>query len=62
MRMRLRLILGALDLMCAMVKNLYLYPKVLTPYRVELDEATIYIKEKEKADAPIYTYRGFGCY
>jgi DNA topoisomerase-1 len=33
-------------------------PKGVDPLSVELDEATIYIKEKEKADAPIYTYEG----
>lgn len=33
-------------------------PKGVDPLSVELDEAIIYIKEKEKADAPIYTYEG----
>ena len=34
-------------------------PKGVDPLSVELDEAIIYIKEKEKADAPIYMYQGF---
>ncbi|MHA7843623.1 MAG: type I DNA topoisomerase [Winogradskyella sp.] len=33
-------------------------PQGVDPLGVELDEAIIYIKEKEKADAPIYTYQG----
>jgi DNA topoisomerase-1 len=33
-------------------------PKGVDPLSVELDEAIVYIKEKEKADAPIYTYQG----
>lgn len=33
-------------------------PKGVDPLSVELEEAIIYIKEKEKADAPIYTYQG----
>lgn len=33
-------------------------PKGVDPLSVELDEAIIYIKEKEKADAPIYIYDG----
>ena len=33
-------------------------PKGVDPLQVDLDEAIIYIKEKEKADAPIYTYQG----
>ncbi len=33
-------------------------PKGVDPLSVELDEAIIYIKEKEKADAPIYNYQG----
>ena len=33
-------------------------PKGVDPLSVELDEAIIYIKEKEKADAPIYMYQG----
>ncbi|MCT4628887.1 type I DNA topoisomerase [Winogradskyella sp.] len=32
-------------------------PKGVDPLGVELDEAIIYIKEKEKADAPIYMYK-----
>ena len=32
-------------------------PKGVDPLSVELDEALIYIKEKEKADAPIYMYK-----
>ncbi|WP_299119435.1 type I DNA topoisomerase [uncultured Winogradskyella sp.] len=32
-------------------------PKGVDPLSVELDEAIIYIKEKEKADAPIYIYK-----
>lgn len=31
-------------------------PKGVDPLSVEMDEALIYIKEKEKADAPIYMY------
>ena len=33
-------------------------PKDVDPLSVELDEAITYIKEKEKADAPIYKYKG----
>jgi DNA topoisomerase-1 len=33
-------------------------PKGADPLSVELDEAIKYIEEKEKADAPIYTYKG----
>ena len=33
-------------------------PKGVEPLDVELDEAIVYIKEKEKADAPIYMYDG----
>ncbi|NOY48078.1 MAG: type I DNA topoisomerase [Chlorobi bacterium] len=33
-------------------------PKGVDPLNVELDEAIALIKEKEKADAPIYTYQG----
>jgi DNA topoisomerase-1 len=33
-------------------------PKGVDPLGVDLDEAIVYIKEKEKADAPIYTYQG----
>ncbi|WP_179343922.1 type I DNA topoisomerase [Winogradskyella ursingii] len=33
-------------------------PKGVDPLSVEMDEAMIYIKEKEKADAPIYVYDG----
>ncbi|MCA0132974.1 type I DNA topoisomerase [Winogradskyella alexanderae] len=33
-------------------------PKGVDPLSVELEEAITYIKEKEKADAPIYTYQG----
>ncbi len=33
-------------------------PKGVDPLSVELDEAIVYIKEKEKADAPIYNYQG----
>ncbi|WP_411767839.1 type I DNA topoisomerase [Winogradskyella sp. A3E31] len=33
-------------------------PKGVDPLSVEYDEALEYIKEKEKADAPIYTYKG----
>ena len=33
-------------------------PKGVDPLSVELDEAITYIKEKEKADAPIYEYKG----
>jgi DNA topoisomerase-1 len=33
-------------------------PQGVDPLGVELDEAIIYIKEKEKADAPIYMYQG----
>ncbi|WP_369997619.1 type I DNA topoisomerase [Winogradskyella sp.] len=33
-------------------------PKGVDPLGVELDEAITYIKEKEKADAPIYEYKG----
>ena len=33
-------------------------PKGVDPLSVELDEAITYIKEKEKADAPIYMYQG----
>lgn len=32
-------------------------PKGVDPLSVEYDEAVIYIKEKEKADAPIYMYK-----
>ena len=32
-------------------------PKGVDPLSVELDEAIVYIKEKEKADAPIYMYK-----
>ena len=32
-------------------------PKGVDPLSVELDEALIYIKEKELADAPIYKYK-----
>ena len=32
-------------------------PKGVNPLDVELDEAIVLIKEKEKADAPIYTYK-----
>jgi DNA topoisomerase I len=32
-------------------------PKGVDPLNVELDEAIVFIKEKEKADAPIYTYQ-----
>ncbi|MFD1063248.1 type I DNA topoisomerase [Winogradskyella litorisediminis] len=33
-------------------------PKGVDPLSVDYDEAVEYIKEKEKADAPIYTYKG----
>jgi DNA topoisomerase I len=33
-------------------------PKGVDPLSVEIDEAIEYIKEKEKADAPIYMYQG----
>ncbi len=33
-------------------------PKGVDPLSVELDDAIMYIKEKEKADAPIYIYKG----
>ena len=33
-------------------------PKGVDPLNVELDEAIVLIKEKEKADAPIYTHQG----
>ena len=33
-------------------------PKGVDPLNVELDEAIALIKEKQKADAPIYTYKG----
>ena len=33
-------------------------PKGVDPLSVELDDAIVYIKEKEKADAPIYIYKG----
>ncbi|MBV7269854.1 type I DNA topoisomerase [Winogradskyella luteola] len=33
-------------------------PKGVDPLSVELEEAIVYIKEKEKADAPIYNYQG----
>ncbi|MBC2844603.1 type I DNA topoisomerase [Winogradskyella flava] len=33
-------------------------PKGVDPLSVELDEAILYIKEKEKADAPIYMFQG----
>ncbi|MFC0604604.1 type I DNA topoisomerase [Winogradskyella pulchriflava] len=33
-------------------------PKGVDPLSVELEEAITYIKEKEKADAPIYVYEG----
>ena len=33
-------------------------PKGVDPLSVDLDEAIVYIKDKEKADAPIYTYQG----
>ena len=33
-------------------------PKGVDPLSVDLEEAIIYIKEKEKADAPIYMYQG----
>ncbi|MCC1484006.1 type I DNA topoisomerase [Winogradskyella immobilis] len=33
-------------------------PKGVDPLSVDYDEALIYIKEKELADAPIYTYQG----
>ena len=33
-------------------------PKGVDPLSVELEEAITYIKEKEKADAPIYMYQG----
>jgi len=33
-------------------------PKGVDPLSVELDEAIVLIKEKQKADAPIYTYQG----
>ena len=33
-------------------------PKGVDPLSVELEEAIVYIKEKEKADAPIYMYQG----
>jgi DNA topoisomerase I len=33
-------------------------PKGVDPLNVELDEAIMLIKEKEKADAPIYTHQG----
>ena len=32
-------------------------PKGVDPLSVEMDEALVYIKEKEKADAPIYMYK-----
>ncbi|MBT8323934.1 MAG: type I DNA topoisomerase [Winogradskyella sp.] len=35
-------------------------PSGVDPLAVELDEALVYIKEKEKADEPIYTYKGHG--
>ncbi|MDX1762441.1 MAG: type I DNA topoisomerase, partial [Christiangramia sp.] len=34
-------------------------PKGVDPMSIELDDAIILIKEKEKADAPIYTYKDF---
>jgi len=33
-------------------------PKGVDPLDVDLDQAIVYIKEKEKADAPIYNYEG----
>jgi DNA topoisomerase-1 len=39
-------------------KNFVSLPKGVDPLSVELDEAIVYIKEKEKADAPIYMYEG----
>ncbi|WP_431159317.1 type I DNA topoisomerase [Winogradskyella poriferorum] len=33
-------------------------PKGVDPLSIELDDAIVLIKEKEKADAPIYTYKG----
>ncbi|MFD1016225.1 type I DNA topoisomerase [Winogradskyella rapida] len=33
-------------------------PKGVDPLSVEMDEALVYIKEKELADAPIYEYKG----
>ena len=33
-------------------------PKGVDPLNIELDEAIVLIKEKEKADAPIYTHEG----
>ncbi|WP_299364015.1 type I DNA topoisomerase [Winogradskyella sp.] len=33
-------------------------PKGVDPLGIDLDEAIIYIKQKEKADAPIYKYQG----
>jgi len=33
-------------------------PKGADPLSIELDDAIVLIKEKEKADAPIYTYKG----
>ena len=33
-------------------------PKGVDPLGVDLDDAIVYIKEKEKADAPIYSYQG----
>ncbi len=33
-------------------------PKGVDPLSVDYDEAIVYIKEKEKADAPIYNYQG----
>jgi len=35
-------------------------PKGVDPLTVELDDAIVLIKEKQKADAPIYTYKGEG--
>lgn len=39
-------------------KSFVSLPNGVDPLSVELDEAIIYIKEKQKADAPIYTYQG----
>ncbi len=35
-------------------------PKGVDPLTIELDDAIVLIKEKQKADAPIYTYKGEG--
>jgi len=38
--------------------NFVSLPKGVDPLSVDYDEALVYIKEKEKADAPIYNYQG----